>query len=253
MSLVVCGFDIETSGLEFGKDRVLELAWVIRSLDYEKPLSVRSYLIRPDPLVEGLITPEISELTGIHEKHMQGAYPLAAVLNRMTTEIRDFRVGSLVAHNGLGFDLPFLKKALAAMSISMPQEFRLPCIDTYLDVPYPKSVRNRNLTYLAATHGFLNPFPHDALSDVLTTLRVLFNYDVREIFRRAATPMLVVSAGVSYENREMAKEKGYSWERVGNGYYQKKWVKCLREYDFDKECQEAPFPVHVVGRQEWDS
>lgn len=237
----ILGLDIETTGLDSSVDYVTEVGYVILDTKDPKPFLMRSEFCGIPANVE--ITDEIYQLTKIKKEHLHRAASLDHTVAQMASDANLYGVEAIVAHNGLGFDIPFLA---ARSDIFRERLQHLPVIDTAIDVDYPADCKIRNLTYLCGYHGFVNPFPHAALSDVQAMLKVLLHYDVESIFELAKTPLRVVSAGVSYHNRELAKERGYRWESLGDKKYPKQWVKHLREARLAGEQAEAGFPVTIL-------
>lgn len=239
----IAGIDIETTGLDFEKDHVTEIAWIIKEVGDPKAFVQKSFFVRP---AEDLfLTAEIEQLTKIKMKHLLYGEALHFVLAEVALDLENYGVDYIVAHNGEGFDKPFLStKGTGAKGIA--RLFETPWIDTSMDCVYPPDCRYTNLMYVAAYFGFLNPFSHSALFDIATTLKVLDQFPFDQVVARAKSPWCVVEAGVSYETKELAKARRYSWENLGNIKYSKKWVKKIKECDLEKEMNDAPFPVHLL-------
>jgi DNA polymerase-3 subunit epsilon len=115
-------------------------------------------------------------------------------------------------------------------------------IDTMTDVPYPDNIKTRSLLHLAAEHGFLNPFPHRALFDVMTMIKIAGMYDLNEVIRYADSPNIWVRAGVSMDDRQKAKDRNYRWDPVN-----KFWVKQIKELNLEKEEEGAEFPIDILN------
>ncbi len=116
----VVAFDLETTGLEVERDRVLEFCFV--ELDDQLGEKARwSRLV--DPGIP--VSKDIEELTGISTAMVQGQPPFAAHAPRIQALVRD---AVLVAHNS-AFDVPFLHMELlrAGQPGLVPDH---PCIDT---------------------------------------------------------------------------------------------------------------------------
>lgn len=238
----VCGLDIETTGLSFQDDHITEIAWVIKDTGDSKPLAAKTFFVLPPENL--FISPEIEQLTKIKMKHLQTGYPLEQVLSWLALDITVHAPDFIVAHNGENFDKPFLQAKAALMGEAVLDPiFGRQWLDTSVDVVYPPDCRYTNLMYVAAYYGFINPFPHAALFDTMTMLKVLDQQDILAAATRAASPWVVVKANVSYDDRDKAKARRYWWETIGNDKYPKQWVKKIKELDLAKEIAEAPFPV----------
>jgi DNA polymerase-3 subunit epsilon len=241
--MIVCGIDLETSGLTKEKDEILEVAWIIKPILDPKPLLVKTYYVYHPGVLE--VSEEIYELTKITRRHLDKGRHLCDVVDELESDLVRHAVDFVVAHNGLAFDKPFLEAKHFSAYLS-----KLPWLDTKIDLRFPKSCKMTNLTYLAAFHGFLNPFPHSAVFDVATMLKLLdtrLEEDGMDVFHRARTPVKFVQAMVGYNERELAKKRGYQWEQSGGRTFPKSWVKQLREFDVDTEIREAGFPVTVLS------
>ena len=230
------GLDLETTGLDVKKDRIIEVGLVVYCTIRKKPLAMLSHLIRDETI--GPLSDEIKEITGIDDWDLKefGEDP-----KKVLGIVREFieRFPNVVAHNGRNFDIPFLYNEYDRFSLRRPNPFTL--IDTSTDVPYPEMVGTRKLGYLAAEHGFLNPFPHRAVTDVLTMLKVVGQYDTSEVIKWALAPNLKVRAVVTYDDRQKAKDLGYRWEAG-----EKLWVKTLKNFQLEAERERADFEVRVL-------
>ena len=105
----------------------------------------------------------------------------------------------------------------------------------------PPAITTRKLTHLAAEHGFLNPFPHRAVSDVLTMLKVLSHYDIAPVLESARQPSFTVKACVSYDDREKAKARGYRWDAA-----RKIWTKIVKGHRLNDEIEACKPEFAVV-------
>lgn len=222
--MLILGLDFETTGFDFAKDRIIEIGAVLWDTEHRVPMEMMSALIHwPD---NELLTPEITAITGITDEMLavHGVDFLSS-----WAEMHDLmrNAEAIVAHNGTGFDKPMYEAHCGRWSLT-PAE--LPWIDTCIDVPYPPAITTRKLVHLAAEHGFLNPFAHRAVFDVLTMLRVLDQYDIAEVLESAKQPSLMVRAIVSYDDREKAKARGYRWD-AGT----KTWRKPLKAHRLEEE------------------
>lgn len=237
---LVCGIDVETDGLDLKTSNVLEIAWAIMRVGDWRPLKMASHLILPTNF-QG-VPEEITQLTGIRGEDVR-IYGRSAwgVMSELAADLCVMNVAYFVAHNGRAFDKPML----AQLDGSVQERH---WIDTKEDVNYPAHFGSRRLMHLATEYGFLNPFPHNALSDVLTMMRVLQQQDFEMVLARSKSPSIVVRAAVTYDNRDLAKARRYAWEKIDDKvFHPKQWVKRIKEMDLEKERAEAGFPVEVIA------
>ena len=82
---------------------------------------------------------------------------------------------------------------------------------------------------MAADHGFLNPFPHRAVTDALTMLKLAGMYDWDETIKRSKSPIRTLIANVSFENKDLAKSAGFHWIAET-----KQWMLDIKECDLER-------------------
>lgn len=215
--------------------RILEIGIVVFDPIKKSLLSCSSQLCWDGSYPE--ITEEITGITGIDLAIAQTGLPPAIGLTDLISTMQDCHYVS--AHNGKAYDMPLLAAELVRHELPNPQK---PLIDTLLDIPYPKKMKTRNLGHLASEHNFINPFPHRAVSDCLTAMKILSLYDWPMIEALANSPSMVIRANVSYDDRAKASERGYKW----NGE-RKLWVKTIKEMNLDEEMLGCPFKISVIS------
>jgi DNA polymerase-3 subunit epsilon len=190
------------------------------------------------------IPPAITEITGItQEEYKQHGYYPQQVWGelRQMTEYADY----YCAHNA-PFDRGFLESFRDQLSIAYGVESvawpNAPWIDTKMDLNYPARKQKGDLTTMAAHHGFLNPFPHRALFDVLTMFKIADQYDWDETIKRQQSPTVEVQAVVTYDEREKAKAEGFYWKAD-----QKIWVRNFKLCDVKHKS--FPFQVKEIENE----
>ena len=101
--------DLETTGLDFEKDEIIEVALV----RFENGVESESvdYLVKPTSVT---LRPFIESLTGISNADLETAEPFAAVAQKIYSFIGDLPI---VAHNAM-FDSKFLKQTFAKVGVS---------------------------------------------------------------------------------------------------------------------------------------
>lgn len=233
--MLIAGIDIESSGLDLFKCHIVELAVVIVKANTTRPLYAGSYLLYDGPAMgHEPMPPEVTAVNGITNEHLlnYGA-PLQKGLQAALDTLKQFGVEYLVAHNAQGFDRPILERHHEGF-----KAFRW--VDSQADIDWPD--QSRRLIHLAAERGFLNPFPHVAISDALTMLRLLAEHDFETVAARAEVPWVKVRAMVDYDNREKAKARRYQFDPIA-----KHWYRMLKQDKIEQEKAEAPFEVRVLG------
>lgn len=172
--MILCVYDIESTGLDVQRDSIIELGWCLYDSDSKHVYQKACYLLQwPDLEIE-------SHLTEIHGIDTD----LVSRFGRPSREVLELFLGDVelsdyvVAHNGRGFDEPILKSNLSRLSIPFHGK---PNIDTKVDIPYPKSMKSRRLIHLAAEHGVQIRRAHRALDDVEMLVDIVSGYDMERI------------------------------------------------------------------------
>jgi len=222
--MLLCAIDFETTGLDFNKDRVIEIGAVLWSTKLKAPVKLFSEFIHDETYPE--LMEEITKITGI-TKDLLGAwgyYPQEAFL--LLTALMQ-KAEFVVAHNGNEFDKKFYEAECSRLDIT-PAATKW--LDTTLDVPYPDSIHTRKLSYLAAEYGFLNPFPHRALFDVCTMLKVMSHFDIETIIKYSEEPLVSMQA----DCRPPWEDGGLSSNKAKELYFRwvndkKVWIRQVKQ------------------------
>ena len=239
MGLKLLGIDFETNGPEPDVCDITEAAWALYDTDYGKmPIVSKTFLNQDVKLMDE----EAQKVTGItlERCHAYGV-PREKIKEEMAYDIVHCNPDFLVAHNAYGFDKIIFDRLV--------KNCQVPWIDTMDDLPEElyECLGTRTLEFMAARLGFLNPFPHAALPDVYTMMKVLFAADPEVVALRSKIPSVIISAKVSFEQKDLAKARGYFWQQIRGGkVYNKKWVKKIKKDQLEKEQQEAPFTVAII-------
>lgn len=227
---LVLGYDLETTSADPETCQIVEMGLVFWDTELKSILIAESLLVRG-----AKISPENQAIHGITEPMCEtvGLYERDAV-----RKFLDYaQVSYIVSHNGNKFDNIIMKRLFKQYGVTFLDKG---WIDTITDIPYPDSIKTRKLTHLAAEHGFINPFPHRALFDVMTMLKVMSFYDFDEIVQLSKEKILRVVAKVEFNQREKAKARGYNWDTV-----MKVWYKDMKESHYNYEKLDAPFEIIV--------
>ena len=118
----VLGLDIETTGLVPGEHRIIEYHGAMHD-ETGKRLSVLDVRIHPERSIQA----EAQRVHGISLADLEGCENWNAVGPRVHAQMADADI--FVAHNGDGFDLPFLNFEFKRIGLT---EIKTPVVDTML-------------------------------------------------------------------------------------------------------------------------
>lgn len=234
-------FDLESTGLDTSKVRILEHGYIFWDTDYKKPVSMGSGIWYDETYPKEW--PEAERINGISPEYATkfGRSP-KDMLTAISSLLAKQEIDYLVAHNGKSYDLPLLKAEMARYSVTMPD---VPLIDTRYDLPFNPAPRSRHIGHLAYDHGIVHDpdEKHSALFDCQLMLGLLKKYDIATIIKNSKSPDIVVKASVTRENKDLAKFNGYSWnpEKVA-------WLRTIKEYELNTEkerCTKIGFEISV--------
>jgi DNA polymerase III epsilon subunit-like protein len=233
--MIIAVFDFESTDKDPLKARITELGVLLYNTKTKRIIKQYSSLLwNPTyPLQEKIV----ADMTGIYDEDLQaeGGTPqfelakLSGILSR--AEI-------IVGHNIRKYDLPLLKAEAARYEALGSIDISGLVVDTRFDVEYPAHIQTRKLTHLAAELGLPTQGSHSALADCLMTLAILNTQDLDETIARARIPEVWIRADVAFQNRNLAKERKYTWDGEN-----KWWVKEIKANILEQETKEAPFPV----------
>jgi DNA polymerase III epsilon subunit-like protein len=180
---ILCGFDVETTGLICGHHEITQIAFVPVTADL-KPFDGIPFYSGVRPERPELINIQAMNTTGLTQEILDGYPPREVVEHNFHEWYRqlDLPVGyrlQLLGHN-LKFDEPFLREFIGEKALD--DMFAIPARDTMTVGAYLNdraAMRCQNLPFarlqlgiMAKRLGIDTPRSHDALGDVLTTIDV---------------------------------------------------------------------------------
>jgi DNA polymerase III subunit epsilon len=210
MAAIICGIDLEGmnvdlefSGPNLEKDRVIEIGAVLWDTEFNQPVKQMSELV----LEEGKppISQEVFELTGISDELLENWGAKGKDIEKIMLQLKELmeRADYIIAHNGTNYDKPMLGAMFNRYGIPMPD---ILWIDSFRDVEFPSRIRQKSMAMLEHSHGFINPFPHRALTDVLSLLKIISNYDLPRMVKLAKSPTVTLQAVLTPPNWSDHKE-----------------------------------------------
>jgi DNA polymerase III epsilon subunit-like protein len=230
--MILLSLDFETTGLDRDKDEITEVGAVLWSTTKNRSQECSSYFVKNTVPVP----PEVSEKTGITQ----------AMIDRFGYESKDGfdklqdmieQADAFIGQNILRFDMGFYQAWAKRLGQTPTDKLVL---DTRTDLP---GVESKSLSYMACDAGFINFFPHNAVADCLTVLRLVSMHKIEDVVARAQSPITILKADVSFADNALAKKRKYSWYSNGST---KMWWKAVKQIDLEVEIQNAPFNVSVV-------
>jgi DNA polymerase-3 subunit epsilon len=241
--MLILGKDYETTGLDPTVNSITEVGLVLWETDLHAPVKVMGFLVDPGP--DAVWDKCIGDMTGITpELCAKYGYPSERALKQVLSWYQMADVAC--AHNGAKFDRPFFNNWCKRHNYDSDPAKLWIDTNTDIELPFPEKM-SRKLTYMAADHAFLNPFPHRAVFDVMTMLRILDQYDLERVLFLAKQPTVDIQALVSYDDRDLAKQRGYRWQDnpfEPNG--KKIWMQTIKQCFLEKEMETAGFPIKVL-------
>lgn len=231
--MILLSVDFETTGLNFEKDRIIEIGAVLYSTGQKKCLESLGCLVQTDVP----ITEEITGITNIFPKAVErfgyDQHSAFDSLQRMTEDCDAF-----VGHNVLRFDSNMYKSWASRMKGKAQDKL---WIDTMIDI---KGHEGKKLSYLAADHGILNLFPHSAMADCQTVLAIIEKYDINDVVSRANTPTVYIQARPKKFENDPVKKLKFRWNPQ-----HKIWWKPVKETDVEELEKACSFPIGYVAKE----
>ena len=218
--------DLETTGIDPRQDQVIEVGILeFAMISTHAPAAdgvLKAELIGANSGLEDPGRPlpaETTAITGLSDELLAGRKVDWAQVRQILS-----RASIVIAHNA-AFDRGFLIRRPELAGLQLHWACSIKHIDWHRH-----GFKTRALNYLAADHGFVNPFAHRALFDCATTFRVVTPY-LDELVRRSHLREFLVSAtGAPFETKDMLRARGYRWNQDA-----RVWAKTLLEDEIEEE------------------
>jgi DNA polymerase-3 subunit epsilon len=210
--------DTETTGLDFEKDEIIEIAirkWIYHKKDHCLIKPVEEYSALNEP-VNNEISEAITEITGITKADVLGKKIDWSIVARLIHE-SDF----ILAHNA-GFDRPMIEAVPAVSEISSSKIWA--CSLAQVDWA-KKGFLSSKQELLSIFHGF-HYAGHRALTDIDALANILLKGDyLQEILQNAKTKQVRVdSVQAPFDSKDLLKANGFSWNAAS-----KFWTRLVAE------------------------
>lgn len=230
--------DVETTGINPEEDKIIEIGLLEFGLiegDGE-PHIMNLYGALEDPGQP--LSPEIQKLTGLNDAVLSG--------QRISWDyVRGLmqRAAIVVAHNA-EFDRSFIERRPELAEVKPHWACSMKHIDWEA-----KGFRTRALNYLAADHGFVNPFAHRALFDCATTFRLVSPYFNELVQRSYLREVRVSAVQAAFEMKDKLRNNRYRWDNQ-----RRCWFKDILEDALHSErdfLQKEIYGGHSMHEETW--
>jgi DNA polymerase-3 subunit epsilon len=210
--------DLETTGLNPLTDEIIEIGLISFTYgDSLDPVITNIYGALEDP--KKPIPSEITKLTGISDAQVKGQ-SIDWAFVKSTIE----KVDVVVAHNA-AFDRSFLEQRVELAGVSPHWACSIRHID-WRKLGFKTSALN----YLAADHGFVNPFSHRAVFDCATTFNIIAKHMDSMVERSHLKEIDIKAFGAPFETKDSLKGRGYRWDPE-----KRVWGKVVVETELEEE------------------
>lgn len=241
----ILALDWETTGKEPAIARPIELGAILFDSDTWEELEMISYLLQnPIPPLHS----EVVEVTGITDQELLDHGVAFTSIIPILHGLMD-QADYVLAHNA-EYDKMVYEEECRRLGVE--PRFKI-WICSYKEIPYPARLNCKKLSHLALDHGIaVDPKNlHRAIEDVRLLIQLLREggYTLDKILDYRAIPWVHIQAQVNYDNRQLAKDRRFSWEKIDNVVYPKKWVKRVKKCDVDKEREGAPFQIEILREE----
>ncbi len=223
--------DLETTGVDSKKDKIIEIGLLEFGVGASgKPQIGNLYGAVEDPGQP--LSEEIIKLTGLTDEILAGQK-----INWDYVRSILERASIVIAHNA-SFDSAFCegREELAGLNLHWG------CSQKHIDWE-GKGFRTKALNYLAADHGFVNPFAHRALFDCATTFRVVEPYFEELLARSYLNELRVWATGAAFETKDKLRLARYRWDASA-----RVWFKDIMEDTLEQERVFLRSQIYAEGR-----
>ena len=237
--MLIIGVDTETTGLSPVDDRITEIGAVAWDTLHATPVAFFHRFIKQEKPLPDFI----KELTGLTDEVL--THYGVSEKEALDDFVQFVGASDTLMAQNAPFDKGMIEHALERCGILTPNPWLW--VDSAKDVNYPSRIKNRNLVGLAAEHGFLNPFPHRAVTDVLTMLTIVSKYDWAVTLANATEPKILIWAKTTYAEKDKAKSAGFYWNGERKMWFKSIFLKDLMEET--ERCRIQGFEVQVVNEK----
>jgi DNA polymerase-3 subunit epsilon len=212
--------DTETTGLNPEMDATIEVACALYDIEYASVVASFASLIQCDH--------NSAELVNRIPVRLLIDAPISGSVWPQVVSLA-LRADVIVAHRA-EFDIQFVPKELQKLKPWACSKFDM-------DFPCGKPERGEHLVHLALAHDVPVYTAHRAMADVDTLVRTFqaahrLNHDVSNMIARSLRPKGVFQALVSFNDKDKAKEAGFSWNPEAKTWSRRMFVDEVSKLPF---------------------
>jgi DNA polymerase III epsilon subunit-like protein len=241
--MIIAAFDLETTGVDKQKDRIIEIGLALYSTGQHRVLESTGFLVDPDGVA---VSDEITGITGIYSNAVEAfGYDKTSPIDSFCEYYN--KAEAVIGHNILRFDMPIIYAAMARHGYDSLSEKLV--IDTMTDIP---GVKGEQLITMCAKAGFLYK-AHGAVADATAVLSLAeyhsTNFPERswvKIVERAKSPLVVLFSKQdnTTANNKVARKAGFRW----NGDF-KVWWQAIKEMDVKEFAERYPHKMEYAPKE----
>lgn len=220
--------DTETTGLDLQKDRIIELAAALYSVER------RSMLWQFGKILGTTKENPCESVNKISKEDLEASDTSLAPLHALVSGSPV--ITAIVAHNAV-FDRGFVEASPYSDIFA-----RFPWVCSKEDIEYTLGRGSLRLAHLATDHGLPgHRQAHRALSDVLLLCDLLGKVDdLAEQIQAALKPKGLFQSHQAFARNEVAKAAGFRWDGAKKGWF--------RRMPLDTDLSKFEFRVTLVGK-----
>jgi len=207
--------DTETTGFDFNKDEVIQLAMIhiTVDVDFGRVVSVNKTLNQLNEPLLAEVTENITDLTGITKESLIGKeFDKPAIIDFMGD---DYDNTYVVAHNAK-FDYKFCMKQLDFLD-----KFQWGCTQHDIRWGADMNIPSTKLEFINFCNGYFYD-GHNALTDCYAVISALMNNNgsIDSLMNSFAEEKYILSAiGAPFNIKDQLKENGFRWNADNKVWY----------------------------------
>lgn len=241
MSVLI--IDVESTSLNVNQARIIELGAMITPLDFSYSLGTMNSLVKDSTYPA--LTQETIDVTRITQQMLNEEARTPGQAVELLKTIIDPKELLFVCAFNVEYDKPVfiedMKRSGLTMDPVINHIIQLPWVCGLRDVASHQKFKSRKLSHLALEYGVpVDPAQlHRALGDVELTRKMLHavptSADVMYEYQKI--PWVVLKAHVAFDQKDLAKAAGFSWQKVHGDEreYTRAWVKRIKTTEVEKE------------------